>query len=83
LEKTGYTGKASRRMVAVVTHKEGVTGKRYRTATDEDLRIFHEAEDAMVKKREALMAQCGIDPIPDEPLRATCYTEWMDSHNSD
>ncbi|MGC8908745.1 MAG: DUF1156 domain-containing protein [Desulfomonilaceae bacterium] len=61
-------GKAGQRMVAVVTHKEGVTGKRYRLATDEDAAIFKKAEEQLTQKRQALMDQWGIDPVPDEPL---------------
>ena len=33
-------GSAGQRMVAVVTHKPGTTGKRYRVATDADLAVF-------------------------------------------
>ena len=64
-------GKSGQRMVAVVIHKEGTTGKRYRIATEEDLRIFYEAEAALVTKREGLMVRWGIDPVPDEPLPPT------------
>ncbi|MGC9030820.1 MAG: DUF1156 domain-containing protein, partial [Desulfomonilaceae bacterium] len=53
-------GKAGQRMVAVVTHKEGVTGKRYRLATDEDAAIFKKAEEQLTQKRQALMDQWGI-----------------------
>ena len=61
-------GKSGQKMVAVVTHREGYTGKRYRIATYEDLEIFHQAEECLAKKRQELMDQWGIDPVPDEPL---------------
>ena len=61
-------GKAGERMVAVVLHKPGQTGKRYRIATDHDMAIFREAVAQLEKKREELMAAWGIDPVPDEPL---------------
>ncbi|HLA29255.1 MAG TPA: hypothetical protein VJZ49_15320, partial [Syntrophales bacterium] len=61
-------GKAGERMVAVVLHKPGQTGKRYRIATDQDMAIFRKAAAYLDKKREELMAACGMDPVPDEPL---------------
>jgi putative DNA methylase len=61
-------GKAGQKMVAVVLHKPGQTGKRYRIAEDGDLTIFKAAADALKEKREMLMSQWGMDPVPDEPL---------------
>ena len=61
-------GKAGERMVAVVLHKPGQTGKRYRIATDADMAVFHDAAAQLAKKREALRAAWGMDPVPDEPL---------------
>ncbi|MBW2084032.1 MAG: DUF1156 domain-containing protein, partial [Deltaproteobacteria bacterium] len=61
-------GKSGQRMVAVVLYKPGQTGKRYRIATAEDMKVFQEAEAHLEKKREQLMAEWGIDPVPDEPL---------------
>lgn len=60
-------GKAGQRMVAVVTHKPGTTGKRYRVATAADLAVFREAEAYLVKKREKLTLEWGMDAVPDEP----------------
>ena len=60
--------KAGERMVAVVLHKPGTTGKRYRLATKKDLEVFREAEKYMEEKRQKLMEEWGIDPVPDEPL---------------
>jgi adenine-specific DNA methylase len=61
-------GKAGERMVAVVLHKPGEQGKRYRIATQKDIEIFKEAEKYLEEKRQKLMEEWGIDPVPDEPL---------------
>jgi adenine-specific DNA methylase len=61
-------GKAGQRMIAVVLHKPGTSGKRYRIAKDSDMEIFREAEAELAKKREKLMSEWGMDPVPDEAL---------------
>ncbi|MGC9075380.1 MAG: DUF1156 domain-containing protein, partial [Candidatus Bipolaricaulaceae bacterium] len=61
-------GKAGQRMVAVVLHRSGRAGKRYRLATDRDLLAFRAAEEALEGKRQELWAEWGLDPVPDEPL---------------
>ena len=66
--KLFHEGKSGQKMVAVVTRKEGVTGKRFRVAIQSDLEIFNRAEYYLKIKRKALMDQWGIDPVPDEPL---------------
>jgi len=63
-------GKAGQRMVAVVLHKPGTRGKRYRIATEADVEVFKEAEQYLEKKRENLMMEWGIDPVPDEPIES-------------
>ena len=60
-------GKAGDRLVAVVMHKPGTKGKRYRVATDADLAVFREAEAYLEKEREKLIMEWGMDPVPDEP----------------
>ena len=60
-------GKAGKRMVAVVTHKPGTIGKRYRVATDVDRVTFREAEAYLAEKREKLTLKWGMDAVPDEP----------------
>jgi len=57
-------------MVAVVTHKPGTSGKKYRIATEKDMEIFQEAEACLQEKREKLMMAWGMDPVPDESLPA-------------
>jgi len=61
-------GKAGERMIAVVLHKTGPTGKRYRIATGKDLEVFKQAERYLEVERAKLMEEWGMDPVPDEPL---------------
>jgi adenine-specific DNA methylase len=61
-------GKAGERLVAVVLHREGERGKRYRIATDKDYETFKLAEEYLKKKREKLKEEWGIDPVPNEPI---------------
>jgi len=60
-------GKAGERMIAVVLHKPGMHGKRYRLATKKDMEVFREAEKYLEEKRKKLMDEWGINPVPDEP----------------
>ena len=62
-------------MIAVVTHKPKKAGKkrkemgkRYRLATESDMAIFGQAETQLQEKREKLMLEWGMDPVPDEPI---------------
>lgn len=70
-------GKSGQRLVAVVLHTplprggrgagdEG--GKRYRLANESDLEAYRAAAAALEKKRAALRAEWGLEPLPDEPL---------------
>lgn len=59
-------GKAGQRMVAVVLHHPKRKGKTYRIATENDMRIFEDAEEYLKEKRAKLMLEWGIDPVPDE-----------------
>ncbi|MCL0077447.1 DUF1156 domain-containing protein, partial [Dehalococcoidia bacterium] len=60
-------GSSGQRMLAVVLHKSGTNGKRYRIATDEDVKTFQKAEEYLKEKQAKLMAEWGMDPVPDEP----------------
>lgn len=60
-------GRAGQRMIAVVL-TSGNSGKKYRVATEKDVRVFREAERYLEEKRQKLMEEWGIDPVPDEPL---------------
>jgi len=61
------SGKSGQRLIAVVLHKEGYSGKKFRVANDNDLKIFKKAEDYLDQKRKILTDEWGIDPVPDEP----------------
>lgn len=61
-------GKAGQRMVAVILSSGKGEGKKYRIATEEDERIYKEAEEYLKIKREKLMEEWGIDPVPDETM---------------
>lgn len=69
-------GKAGQRMMAVVLSPRpqggrgagGEGGKRYRLATPADEEAYRHAAEALEAKRQHLMAEWGLDPVPDEPL---------------
>lgn len=61
-------GTASQRMVAVVLADPVRQGKSYRLPGPDDLRVYHQAEATLAKKRDELMMAWGLDPVPDEEL---------------
>jgi len=63
--------KSSQRMIAVILSKQGVVGKKYRIATDDDIRIFDKTQIYLKKKRDSLLIEWGIDPVPDEDCPGT------------
>lgn len=64
-------GQAGQRMVAVVLQRKGQKGKFYRPATPGDEEVYRQAEQALQAKREKLMLEWGLDPVPDEPVLKT------------
>ena len=62
-------GKAGERLIAVALTHTQRRGKTYRLATERDLEAYMEAQQYLEKKRDELMDQWGIDPVPDEPIR--------------
>ncbi len=86
------SGKAGERMVAVVLHIPGKSGKIYRIATEKDLQIFRKAEKALEKKRAELKKKWGFDPVPDENMntkdpntvagRGYGFKKWGDLFNA-
>ena len=60
-------GKSGQRLVAIAFLEKGITGKKYRAATEIDQNIYREAEKQLEEKRKTLAKKWGIDPIPDEP----------------
>ena len=61
-------GKNRQRMIAVVCTERDRSGKTYREATENDITIYNEAEKALILKRQQLLEEWGIDPVPDEEL---------------
>ncbi|AEH51464.1 DUF1156 domain-containing protein [Pseudothermotoga thermarum] len=59
-------GKAGQKMVAIVLNSK--SGKKYRIATRKDLETYQEAEKYLREKREKLMDEWLLDPVPDEEL---------------
>ncbi|SCM57149.1 putative DNA methylase {ECO:0000313/EMBL:ADL57687,1} [Methanothermobacter wolfeii] len=61
-------GEAGERLIAVALTHPQRRGKTYRLATERDLEAYMEAQEYLEKKRDELMDQWGIDPVPDEEL---------------
>lgn len=61
-------GKAGERLITVALTHPQRRGKTYRLATEKDLEAYMEAQEYLEKKRDELMEQWGINPVPDEPL---------------
>ena len=68
--------KARQRMVAVVSHKPGTTGKRYRIATEKDLEVFQATEAHLAEKEEKLKSVWGMEPVPDEIIHTPDGNEY-------
>lgn len=63
-------------MLAVVSYKKGVSGKKYRIATDDDTKTFKNAEKSLDEKRKHLMSKWGFDPAPDEYIHTPNKKEY-------
>ncbi|MCK9266179.1 DUF1156 domain-containing protein [bacterium] len=73
-------GKSGQRMIAVVLQKEGTSGKKYRLANEKNIAVFWKAEAYLKEKREKLIKEWGIDPVPDElidPNSVKPRTMWL------
>jgi putative DNA methylase len=77
IQKLSASGKSGQRMLVVISHKEGLSGKKYRVANEEDVRIFEKASSYLVGKRRSLFSEWGIDPIPDEPIHTPDNKEYQ------
>lgn len=66
--KLFQTGKAGERMIAVVYTKPNSEGKFYRLTTEEDIKTFEKAKQALDKKIEELREKWMMEPVPDEEL---------------
>lgn len=65
------------KQVVVITSKEGTSGKKYRSVTEEDESIFQEAVKYLNKKQEELLKEFGIDPIPYEIIQTPNNKEYF------
>ena len=61
-------GKVGKRMIAVVTHKKGKSGKIYRISNELDYQIYLDAEKYLNKKIKHLSEEWGISPVPNEEI---------------
>lgn len=61
-------GKFSEKMVVVILDSKGGSGKRYRLASDDDVKTFRDCGERLNEKRSYLRDKWGFDPVPDEPL---------------
>lgn len=66
IRKLAQAGKMGERIIAVVLHKPGETGKRYRVATGEEVKVFKEAEEYLQEKIDNWPYLDS--PLPDEEL---------------
>ena len=71
--KLFQTGRTGERMIVVVLRKKNSDGKHYRLATERDLEVFRKAEEQLKVKRQKLMEEWGIDPVPDELVPSPCH----------
>ncbi len=60
-------GRCSQKMIAILLQKRGKSGKIYRVVTEKDVICYNNAHEYLQQKKEKLMEEWGIDPVPDEP----------------
>jgi adenine-specific DNA methylase len=60
--------RSGEKMMAVVLRKDDSPGKKYRLPNDADMKIFKLAEGFLQDKKRRLLAEWGLDPVPDEPI---------------
>ena len=76
IKKLFREGKSGEKLIAVVLHKNGISGKKYRIAAEKDMQIFKEAEIYLNEKREILKKEWGIAPVPDEIIYTPTGNEY-------
>lgn len=92
VRKQFQEGKSGQRMVAVVLHKTGIQGKRYRLATEKDMEAYKKAEQYLDEKEKKLTEEWGVSAVPDEEMntkdpttvagRGYGFKKWGDLFNS-
>ena len=83
-------GKMGQRMIAVVLHHPNQTGKRYRLATEDDVRVFEQAAAYLEEKLanwpylESPLPEEELPPIGTLGFRIQRYgmTQWQDLFNA-
>lgn len=66
IRKLFFSGKASERLLAIVTHNPNENNKSYRLPNNNDLKVFNESKSFLETKRAEIKKSLGIDPLPDE-----------------
>ncbi|MCL5959147.1 MAG: DUF1156 domain-containing protein, partial [Chloroflexi bacterium] len=72
-----HQGKSGQRLVAVVLHHPGHTGKIYRLPTQRDFELYQLSGVALERKRRILWGIWGMDPVPNEPLIYDPRNIWL------
>jgi adenine-specific DNA methylase len=85
-------GEAGQQMLAVVLHHLRRKGKTYRVALAADEQVYEEAKAVLEARREQLMLEWGLDPVPEEAVPTTelrrvsvplyGMTQWADLFNA-
>jgi len=77
IQRISFGGKSGQRLLAVILHKEGSSGKKYRIANEMDVKTFERAEASLLAKRNVLSSEWGLDPVPDEPIHTPDNKEYQ------
>lgn len=59
---------SDQKMLAVILHKKGQKGKKYRIPTEDDLLTYNNTAKKLTEKKKSLSRTFGFDAIPTEPL---------------
>jgi putative DNA methylase len=76
VRKLFWEKRFSERLVAIVMYKSGISGKNYRIANEGDTRVFEEASGFLEGKRQELISEWGMDPVPDELIHTPDNREY-------
>jgi adenine-specific DNA methylase len=69
-------GAERRRLIAVVTKRPDISGRRYRIAIKKDNETMDAAEKYLMAKQELLLRKWGFDPVPDEIISTPTGKEY-------
>ena len=68
LKSLFWNGGVWDKQVVVITTTDGMSGKKYRTASAADMKRFKSASRYLAEKKEKLSKTFMIDPVPDESI---------------